>query len=110
MAIFEARTSYEKKEEYNKKFIKLIGIYENKKFDNALDYDFPTRSKYNNDDANRRYLPKVLLGFGKYSQYTLYQIYIKDYDYFEWLFKEPILSFDEGTRNLSNKIRYSTEY
>lgn len=109
MAIFEKYSPREIEEKYKVQYKSLVKIYEENDFKNASQFDFPIRKKYNKDDANRRYLPKVLLGFGKYGNQTLYQVFLNDFQYFEWLFKEKILQFDSTTENLSNKVRFSKD-
>lgn len=86
---------------------KLELIYENQDFHISTFDNYPYRMKLHNYDISRRYKPKVILGFGKYSNKTLYQVYKIDKPYFNWLFQENILCF--GYMKTSPKIKYTTE-
>lgn len=106
MALFETISDTKKDDIQKTKLLNLIKIYEKKDFFKINELDFPTKNNYYENSPNRRFLPKVILRFGKYSEKTLYEIYIEDNFYFNWLFEDKVLVFNDKLNNLIG-VRYS---
>lgn len=106
MALFETISDTKKKDIQEIKLKNLIKIYEKKDFSKINELDFPTKNNYYTNTQNRRFLPKVILRFGKYSEKTLYEVYIEDNFYFNWLFEDKVLVFNDKLHNLVG-VRYS---
>jgi len=109
----EARTQTGRTREEEKSFMlekdlkKLKNIYTEEIFSSALTIDYPYRPKSGQHIRSIRYTPRVVLGFGKYKDKTLFEVFTDDLNYFDWMFRDGVLKFGSG--KTSPKVNYSNK-
>lgn len=83
---------------------KLKNIYKNKIFSSRI-IDYPVNTKSKPYHKSTRYIPTIILGFGKYPDKTLFEVFIDDPEYFNWMFENDVLKF--STQKTSPHVKYS---